>query len=60
MDIEADYDNVVSLIDIDNPGNSDLIRKGTNVSAHAGGAAIEPGGAEVVLIENWITSGLLP
>lgn len=60
MDVDADYENVVALVDVDNPGNSDLIRKGTNESAHAGGAAFEPGGEEVVLIENWITSGLLP
>jgi hypothetical protein len=53
----ADHTATRSKVDLANPANSLLIRKGTGGSNHLGGAAIAPGGPEAVLLTAWVQQG---
>lgn len=53
----ADHTATRGKVDLTNPANSLLIRKGTGGANHLGGAAIAPGSPDAQLLTAWVQQG---
>lgn len=56
-DVNSTYNSVINLIDLVNPQNSRLLRKGAGLTDHGGGQVIAPNSPEFQTILQWIQEG---